>query len=621
MFGSISVRLKTIALFISLQLLDEIICKLSEDFRHVSIPELLPRSEYCHVKIVYDNIGDHILQPGSSISFHPITLIHINGSDYSSTPIKSAMELSKLGNSKCRVSFIVFEFYFPGNLTLHQPYYTRWMGASDHQYKHGKPVHSSSFIYKNVFKILVSATEKSKFNTIFEYPYRTPDAGSPIFDYLGVLFLSQDGTFSLCVQPIGVMSKSIYTMNCKNSANEEIVPLFSNLLSIPMVWRLDIKEITVAFMNSEFVDISKLAFYANPFNRLSNTSVYQHLLQSVFCHANASLHYHDNPRRHTYGARLGISFMDSTSEKWARRRLVAFRFHGYRFITCYSETIISFKFYVSPFQPLLWGMLVASVVTVSIVLILFKKLKNINSYQAFCPWSFVLANIFEETGYVPVHLERQHFFRFVIGSWIMISVILTNCYNGLMISSLNSPLPETNIPETFQDLICQEKDILNKYKEGVNLTGWISTTTQEMGQRFSRPPDSTNCYKILSPDLVGFFMLIIVTAFDIVSHFIDHQLHQFGDVFHQWIESIPLDTIVILLLGKRNSLTFGNFTYSDFHVNNWDNMSIVPPNTINDEILKCGKSVLVSDAYEMGYKFKDMSRKYFWRKFYRGKDI
>lgn len=64
-----------------------------------------------------------------------------------------------------------------------------------------------------------------------------------------------------------------------------------------------------------------------------------------------------------------------------------------------------------------------------------------------------LATIFEEVGHVPPKIERNTYFRPTFGSWCLISVIFTNCYNGLMISSLNAPLP-TFEPKIFNDLDC-----------------------------------------------------------------------------------------------------------------------------------------------------------------------
>lgn len=51
------------------------------------------------------------------------------------------------------------------------------------------------------------------------------------------------------------------------------------------------------------------------------------------------------------------------------------------------------------------------------------------------------------------------------------SVILTNCYNGLMITELNAPLPWFE-PKTFNDLVCS--------KLSLNETDILYTTIKSM---------------------------------------------------------------------------------------------------------------------------------------------
>lgn len=81
---------------------------------------------------------------------------------------------------------------------------------------------------------------------------------------------------------------------------------------------------------------------------------------------------------------------------------------------------------------------------------------------SFSAWYFILANIFEEPAFVPKKLESKQFFRLVLGTWVLTTVVLTNCYNGLMITELNSPLPAT-APTSWRDLICGDKYIFKKY--------------------------------------------------------------------------------------------------------------------------------------------------------------
>ncbi|OXA49801.1 hypothetical protein Fcan01_15571 [Folsomia candida] len=247
-----------------------------------------------------------------------------------------------------------------------------------------------------------------------------------------------------------------------------------------------------------------------------------------------------------------------------------------------------------------------------IVLCLYKKFKKVNFYDAFCPWSFMLANIFEEAGYVPVQLDKQQFFRMVVGSWILMSVILTNCYNGLMISSLNSPLPKTNIPETFEDLICQDKQIIKSYEDRADLTDWIVTTMDKAAKKFHNPVHSVTCYKIFSTGDES-LQLVYDTVIKTANYFrkVPKQPNQLYKRKQPTRAFIPMETIITLLFSEGYSFVPNKRNHSDE----------IKASLSNNEVVKCGKSALVSDAFDMEFRFNDLFRKYFWRKFYKGKDI
>jgi hypothetical protein len=92
--------------------------------------------------------------------------------------------------------------------------------------------------------------------------------------------------------------------------------------------------------------------------------------------------------------------------------------------------------------------------------------------MSFSPWLFVLGTIFEETSSAPANLEKTTFYRLSIGIWCLMVPIFTNCYNGFMITGLNSPLTGSKI-ESFKDLLC-EKSLLEKQPD-FNMTQWIET--------------------------------------------------------------------------------------------------------------------------------------------------
>ncbi|OXA39993.1 hypothetical protein Fcan01_25356 [Folsomia candida] len=109
------------------------------------------------------------------------------------------------------------------------------MEASDYHYK----TSNLPQLHKNVYKILVSAVQKSKLQKILKDPHQILSQGNPMLDNFGILFLTRKKTSSLCVQPIGNTSKNISTMQCKQTENGNIVQLFRDLHAVPILWRLD----------------------------------------------------------------------------------------------------------------------------------------------------------------------------------------------------------------------------------------------------------------------------------------------------------------------------------------------------------------------------------------------
>lgn len=253
--------LNIISVFLSLQL-KFIQCKAAPS---ASIPELLATSESCLVQVIYDKIGDDLLQPVSSLNLHPIFLIP---SKLFGNRVIPAIDLRGIRDSECKISFIVYEYYFPGNLNLLQPNPGFWMEAADYQFKTTINALSNPHAHKNVYKILISGLKTVKLQKIFEYPYF---ASTRHTCNLGILFIARNQTLNLCVQPIGSSSKNIFTMRCKQPGNGNIAKLFRDLHSIPILWRLDsYTRMHIEESYHEDIDFDKLTFYANPFNRLQN---------------------------------------------------------------------------------------------------------------------------------------------------------------------------------------------------------------------------------------------------------------------------------------------------------------------------------------------------------------
>lgn len=143
----------------------------------------------------------------------------------------------------------------------------------------------------------------------------------------------------------------------------------------------------------------------------------------------------------------------------------------YSFVTCYSKNSITFDFYITPFQPELWYTLLATYFCLTIILS-FWMLKKLQG--SFCSWLFVLGALLEDGVPLPRKLEKNSAFRLIFGCWIIVCVFITNCYNGLMITGLNSPLAATTV-NTFKDLVCDWQDFTLTYKEYMNMSNDTKT--------------------------------------------------------------------------------------------------------------------------------------------------
>ncbi|OXA47932.1 hypothetical protein Fcan01_17215 [Folsomia candida] len=91
--------------------------------------------------------------------------------------------------------------------------------------------------------------------------------------------------------------------------------------------------------------------------------------------------------------------------------------------------------------------------------------------------------MFEEGFPVPTCVAKETFFRIVLGAWCLMSVFLTNCYNGIMTSELNAPLPGRH-PITFNDLrTTQIRQFMWNLQPNISLL---------------HPITSFDCFKLLS---------------------------------------------------------------------------------------------------------------------------
>lgn len=468
----------------------------------LTISEVMSGVEYCEVQIVCDQIDDTPVQLTRDNVCTTCTLIFVIRKYLK---IQFTRDLSRTRESPCKVSFLIEKYFFHGIETPKIGFY--WASIS---YLYGHKMYKSFEVEDtNAFNILLSAGAKENVQKLYSY-----DDALLRFRYrrkinFGIIFLLGNKSFNLCVHPGDTISNSISDMNCKCGV-KSLLHMLDDMYPAVNIWSFydsgnGITSKTI--QNLHNFDIMPENY--NPFNQTGSYSLYEYIIQIVFRKANSSLHYESVSPRYKYRTQLSLTkiVLDPLrlDIEWKKTFVVPLKFVGKQFISCYYESFISFGFYLAPFQHAVWGCCVATFVCLVITLSLYIKLKHEFSREPFSPWLFVLASIFEEPVLIPVKLEKKMFIRIVIGSWILMSIMLINCYNGLMISDLNSPFPRKNMPETFQDLICENKQFI-KYR---NVTGDLKQFPED--DKFSCfDPSPTfmglnRCFKIFSPPIETWF--------------------------------------------------------------------------------------------------------------------
>jgi len=112
------------------------------------------------------------------------------------------------------------------------------------------------------------------------------------------------------------------------------------------------------------------------------------------------------------------------------------------FLTCYHFPIVTYAFYLSPFE-LEQDVWMAFLVFCTLMCILLKVIIFIgfgnHKFFGLSAFLFVLSTIMDDSCGMPNQLKRSWKIRFLFGPWFLTSVVLVNGYIGLAISSLTTP--------------------------------------------------------------------------------------------------------------------------------------------------------------------------------------
>jgi hypothetical protein len=124
---------------------------------------------------------------------------------------------------------------------------------------------------------------------------------------------------------------------------------------------------------------------------------------------------------------------------------------GQKFLTCYHEETISFRFYLAPFERDLWIVSAFSTLLIAVLLHIFIVKFHKSKMLKFSPYMFILSTITDDNCAMPGGLAREPVIRIALGPWFLMTVAMVNAYIGLVITGLTSPLPTESV-DSFSQL-------------------------------------------------------------------------------------------------------------------------------------------------------------------------
>lgn len=280
-------------------------------------------------------------------------------------------------------------------------------------------------------------------------------------EFLGVLQIRQDSKLEIClVVNAFKIQFEIGFQTCVGGGGN-VLQIFQKSRQPPRQWFTNGIHLGISREHDQS-DITALKQNSNAMNRLGKMhSVHLDHIGTVFAKSNSSLIFDIDKNQWKAESRFDLGVLNSRPT-FGRDIFILTGLGGYAFLSCYSQRVITFDFYVTPFQPELWGALLVSYISLTLALSVCFFLKKIKT--SFCPWLYVLGALIEDGVPIPRKLEKHSIFRVIFGCWIIIGVLFSNCYTGLMITGLNAPLPSTSV-NTFKELLCNYQEVKYSYAD------------------------------------------------------------------------------------------------------------------------------------------------------------
>jgi len=292
-----------------------------------------------------------------------------------------------------------------------------------------------------------------------------------------------------------------------------------------------------------------------------------------------------------------------------------------RIFTCYTVPVLSFNFYVSAFDNLVWILVILSGIAIAVFL-KCHVFHNISKSLNFSTWLFYFSIFTEEAFSVPLKISKDKVYRTATILWLLTAVVLTNIYISHVISQLNAPLKgmgltslkvildnfstEYNLKTVFK--FYDRRVILFNYEfKDFDVRPWMKNRVVEIYEtqklqngftflsepiRFSYPDDVWS--RISNPY--------------IYSVAVDNILQLFG-CEEVSMEKSTYCSVLTNLMGRSNKYYPAAHSFQ----RQW-NASEYARGAVEEELAQCKKSVYLEKSNQLEFKY--MSDKYPKHKFY-----
>lgn len=361
----------------------------------------------------------------------------------------------------------------------------------------------------------------------------------------------------------------------------------------------------------------------NPFDHLSSQSINIYLMFTVLKQGNVS--YFLRPT--SFGGLIFLGNIKDVPNDIAT--FVVTGRSGYSFLSCCSKSQITFEFYITPFEPSLW---IGLLVTFVILVIILQSWVIYTKVRGFPCWLFVLGALLEDGIPPPNKIEGKPTYRLIFGCWIIAAVFLTNCYNGLMVTGLNSPLA-TNTLDTFADWVCGFEQANLSVQEYFRVRNWATQYNYSIdldyisnyfnrlervfgkGQNLTVNPTSLqHCGSLLS------FPVEDTTSKSVLNDgrpaFVGYLFNKFRSILlGSWNKTLKPDEFWLNLFHPkhrhfpRNTTNLGKLSFQE------------SANRVEMEVVECGKTAFIAESLVLESEFEYLTRKYARKKFYKSKDV